>query len=185
MRVGVLELLDVLLLDFHMAVVDDILDILGLFEGVDELCEEMRVEEDELGVCLLEGVHETLLTKCVVGGDDGHGLSSGGISRSKPPRTGRSKDVDAVALVHAKSTVTRGNLQAQLLVLDEADVCVTAELRVLPFLVDSSLLAINDLLDLLDLIVNLDQLAVTKGLCVSELLGAAAEDVVDGLDIGS
>lgn len=107
------------------------------------------------------------------------------ISRGEPPRTGGSKDVDAVALVHAKSTVTRGDLQAELLILNEADVCVTTELRVLPGLVDSSLLAVNNLLDLLDLIVNLDQVAVTKGLCVSELLGAAAENVVDGLDVGS
>lgn len=107
------------------------------------------------------------------------------ISRSEPPGTGRSKDVDAVALVHAKSTVTRGNLQAELLVLDEADVCVTTELRVLPGLVDSGFLAINNLLNLLDLIMHLDQVAVTKSLCVSKLLGTAAENVVDGLDVGS
>lgn len=73
-RVGALELLYVILLDFHLAVVNDILNILGLFERVDELCEEMRVEEDELGMCLLERVQKTLLAECVVGGDDGHGL---------------------------------------------------------------------------------------------------------------
>jgi hypothetical protein len=76
--VGALELLNVCDFDFHLAVVDDILDILCLFERVDELCEEVRVEEDELGVCLLERVHETLLTECVVGSDDGHRLSGGG-----------------------------------------------------------------------------------------------------------
>jgi hypothetical protein len=76
--VGALELLDIARVDFHFAVVDDILDVLGLFERVDELCEKVRVEEDELGVCLLERVRETLLTECVVGGDDGHGLSGGG-----------------------------------------------------------------------------------------------------------
>ena len=74
MRVSALELLNVILLDFHFAVVYDILDVLGLFERVDELCEEVRVEEDELGVCLLEGVHQALLAECVISGDDGHRL---------------------------------------------------------------------------------------------------------------
>lgn len=201
MRVSVLELVNVLLLDFHVAVVNDVLNVLGLLEGADELGEKMRVEEDELGVGLLERVHEALLTKCVVGGDDGHGLGRRGlgimledermqcvgrltISRGEPPRTGGSKDMDAIALVHAESTVTRGNLQAELLILDEADVGVGAELRVLPGLVDSGLLAVHNLLDLLDLIVNLDQVAVTQSLCVSELLGAGAQNVVDGLDVG-
>lgn len=92
------------------------------------------------------------------------------VSSSEPPRTGRSKDVDAVALVHAKSAVTRGDLETELLILDEADVCVGAELGELPFLVDGSLLAVNDLLDLLDLFVNLDQSTVSERLCVSELL---------------
>jgi len=72
--VGALELLNVILLDLHLAVVNNILNVLGLFERVDELCEEMGVEENELGVCLLEGVHKTLLAECVVGGDNGHGL---------------------------------------------------------------------------------------------------------------
>jgi hypothetical protein len=103
----------------------------------------------------------------------------------KPPGTGRSKDVDAVALVHAKSAVTRGNLEAKLLIFDKADVCVAAELRELPLLVLGDLLAIDNLLDLLDLLVGLDQGAVTQSLCVAKLLGAAAENVVDGLDVGS
>jgi hypothetical protein len=77
-RVSALELLNVVLLDFHFAVVNDILDVLGLFERVDELCEKMGVEENELGVCLLERVHKALLAECVVGGDDGHRLSGGG-----------------------------------------------------------------------------------------------------------
>jgi len=203
--VGALELLDVILLDFHLAVVNDILDVLGLFQRVDELCEKMRVEENELGVCLLEGMHKTLLAECVVCGDDGHGLGGSAwkgtmldkyewsetdaqivtMSGCKPPRTGRGKDVDAVALVHAKSAVARGNLEAELLVLDEADVCVAAELRELPLLVLGSLLAIDNLLDLLDFLVSLDQSAVTQGLCVAKLLGAAAKNVVDGLDVGS
>jgi hypothetical protein len=76
-RVGALELLNVGLLDFHLAVVDDVLDILGLVERVDELCEEVGVEEDELGVCLLEGVHKTLFAECVIGCDDGHRLGGG------------------------------------------------------------------------------------------------------------
>lgn len=73
-RVSALELLNVLLLDFLMAVVNDELNVLGFFERVDELCKKMRVEEDEFGVSLLERVHETLLTECVIGGDNGHGL---------------------------------------------------------------------------------------------------------------
>lgn len=79
-RMSALELLDVLLLDFLVAVVNDELNVLGFFERVDEFCEEMRVEEDEFGVSLLERVHETLLTECVVGGDDGHGLRRGGFT---------------------------------------------------------------------------------------------------------
>jgi hypothetical protein len=93
--------------------------------------------------------------------------------------------VDAVALVHAKSAVARGNLEAELLILDKADVCVAAELRELPLLVFGDLLAIDNFLDLLGLLVSLDQSAVTQSLCVAELLGAAAKNVVDGLHVGS
>jgi len=78
MRVGLLELLDVLLLDFHLAVIDDELNVLRLLERVDELGEEMRVEENELGVGLLKRMHQTLFAESVVGGDDGHRLCGGG-----------------------------------------------------------------------------------------------------------
>jgi len=77
-RVSLLELLEVLLLNFHLAVVDNELDVLGLLERVDELGKEMRVEENELGVGLLERVHQTLFAESVVGGDDGHRLCGGG-----------------------------------------------------------------------------------------------------------
>lgn len=76
--VGVLELVNVVLLDILLAVVDDVLNVLGVVEGLDELCEEVRVEEDELCVCLLERVLEALFAEGVVSGDDGHGLGGSG-----------------------------------------------------------------------------------------------------------
>lgn len=76
MVVGVLELINVGLLDVGLTVVDDMLNVLGFLQRVDEFGEKMRVKEDGLGVCLLERVLETLLSERVVGGNDWHRLGS-------------------------------------------------------------------------------------------------------------
>jgi hypothetical protein len=78
MGVSALELVNIFLLDVLLAVVDNVLDILDLVQGLDQLGEEVGVEEDEFGVSLLERVFEAFLAESVVGGDDGHGLGGGG-----------------------------------------------------------------------------------------------------------
>lgn len=56
------------------------------------------------------------------------------------------------------------------------------ELKVLPLLVDLANLAIDVLLDLLGLLVELDELALADGLVVGVNTSAAADDIVDGVD---
>jgi len=74
MVVGALELVNVGLLDFGVTVVDDMLNVLGLLQGIDEFGEKVRVEENGLGMCLLERVLEAFLSERVVCGDNWHGL---------------------------------------------------------------------------------------------------------------
>lgn len=83
MGMGILELVNVRLVDIGLAVVDDVLDldVFALLEWLDELGEEMRVEEDGLCVGLLERVLETFLAESVVCCDNGHGLGRGACKR--------------------------------------------------------------------------------------------------------
>ena len=79
MRLG--EGVDVLLLGVVLCAVDDDLDVLGLLHGVDEPGQQLWVSEHDLCVGLEHGVLEALLSECIVGGDNGHGLRERAWSR--------------------------------------------------------------------------------------------------------
>lgn len=75
----VLELFDILGEDSGAigVVVDDVLDIHGCFEGVNEVEEEMGIGEDSFGVGLAERMLQAGFAEGVVGGNDGEGLACG------------------------------------------------------------------------------------------------------------
>lgn len=65
----------------------------------------------------------------------------------------------------------------------EAHIFVRAEFEISPLLIDLLLLAVYDLLNLLDLIVCLQELAGTDGLRIAVLLRAVLDDIKDGRDV--
>ena len=66
MRVLVLELINILLLDFCFAIVNDVLDVFGYFERLDELGQEVRIKEDRFRLGLFQRVFQALFSKRVV-----------------------------------------------------------------------------------------------------------------------
>lgn len=94
----------------------------------------------------------------------------------------RGKDMKAIACHQAQLAHAGTQLQHQPLIFDEAQVFVLAELEEGPFLIDFLLLTVDELLNLLRLGVGLDQGTRSDGLGISELLGAALDDVEDGVD---
>lgn len=192
MWVGFLELLDiflrllwgVLLGGRVIIIVDDMLNVLGLLERVDELDEQVWIQEDGLCVRLQERVLQALLSQCIIGCDDGHALALSAVSGGQPVGMRRSKEVHAVALLHAQCAEPTAHVERELFILGKGHVLVPRQLVVCPLLVDFLLLAVDRLLDLFGLLVQLDQLALAEGLCIAVLLTGALEDVVDGLDVG-
>jgi hypothetical protein len=67
-------------------------------------------------------------------------------------------------------------------VLGVGEVGVGGQLKELPLLVDLANLAVDVLLDLLGLLVQMDELAVADGVVVGVEAGTAADNVVDGVD---
>ena len=126
---------------------------------------------------------EALLSEGIVSCHDGHGLRAGAVGRRQPVGAGGSEDVHAVVLDQTQLPEARPDLGHQGLILVEAHELIGAELEVRPLLVNLLLLAIDDLLDLLRLLVGLEQLPRPKGLCVAKLLGAGQDDVEDGRDL--
>jgi hypothetical protein len=90
--------------------------------------------------------------------------------------------MNAILFNHTQLPQASAKLQSQLLKLHEALVRVPAQLEKGPLLIHLRLLAINDLLHLLDLVVRLDQLARSNGFCIAVVLRAVLEDVVHGVD---
>lgn len=91
--------------------------------------------------------------------------------------------MDLVFATQAKGSEAGAELQSELLVLLVGQVGVSRELEELPLLVNLLNLAIDVLLDLLELLVHLDELSATDGMVVGKSGGAAPDDIVDGLDI--
>ena len=66
------ELVNILLLDLVLAVVDDVLDILGFFEGVDKMGEEVGIKVYGMSIRLHQRMLQALFTEGVVCCDDWH-----------------------------------------------------------------------------------------------------------------
>ena len=88
--------------------------------------------------------------------------------------------MNSIVLVHSQSAQSRAHVTGELLILCEAHVVVLAQLVVLPLLVLCNLFAIYLLFDLLGLLVDVEQLSVTKSFGVAILGGAPLDDVVKG-----
>jgi len=73
-------------------------------------------------------------------------------------RTCSGEDVHAIILLQAQLPEAGSDAQGQLLVLREAQILISAEFEICPFLVHLLFLTIDYLLDLLDLLVSLDEL---------------------------
>lgn len=91
--------------------------------------------------------------------------------------------MDLVFATQAKGTETGAELLSELLVLLVGEVGVSRELEELPLLVNLLNLAIDVLLDLLELLVHLDKLSAADGMVVGKSARAAPDDVIDSLDI--
>ena len=77
---------------------------------------------------------------------------------------------------------TASDVERQLLILGKRHVLVWRQLKIGPLLVDFLLLAIDHLLHLLVLCMQLDELPLAQGLGVAILLARSLEDVIDGVD---
>lgn len=174
--------IDVLLLSIVLGAVDDNSDILGRLEGVHEPGQQFGVGEHDLCVCLLHAMRETLFAECVVCGYNSKRLREGAVGGGQPLHARGSEQVQAVVRLVAEMGEGRSHSKDHLLELDEALVAVGAELEVLPLLVHLLLLAIDHLLDLLCLFVDVDNLARTHALCVAKLSGRVAEHIVQCVD---
>lgn len=181
--VSLVQELDVLWVNIVLGVVDNKLDLLRLLEWVDDVWKKVWVEEDSLCAGCDERVLQSLLAKSVVCGDNWHGLGRSAVGHAEPVGTGGGEDVDAVVLDEAEVAETRADSQNHLLVVGKGAVAVAGKLKVSPDLVDLSLLAINDLLDLLGLLVRLDELARAESLCVAILGGGVHDDIEGGLNL--
>lgn len=81
-----LELLNVLFVDAAETVVDDMLELTRELQGLVEFREQVRVEEDGLGIGLLQRMGEAFLAKRVVGGDNSHVVVQGAVRKGEPER---------------------------------------------------------------------------------------------------
>lgn len=91
--------------------------------------------------------------------------------------------MELVLAVEAELAETSADLEDALLVLLVGEKVELSQLKVLPFLVNLLNLAINVLLDLLGLLVQLDELASTNRGVVGVEASAAADQVEDSVDI--
>lgn len=143
----------------------------------------MGVEEDGLGLGGHERVLEALLAQRIVGSHDRHRLRGRTVGGGQPVGAGGRKDVHAVLLDQAQLPQAGADLADQLEVVVEAHVLIGAQLKVRPLLVDLLLLAIDDLLDLLRLLMGLEELSRAESLCIAKFLGAGQDDVEDGRNV--
>jgi hypothetical protein len=90
--------------------------------------------------------------------------------------------MDLVFATQAKGPETGTKLQSELLVLLVGHVGVSRELKELPLLFNLLDLAIDVLLDLLELLVHLDELAAADGMVVGKSAIAGNLFVAGGLD---
>lgn len=108
-------------------------------------------------------------------------------SRWRAPSSlpGATKEMQLVLAVEAELAETGADLKNALLVLLVGEEVELGQLKVLPFLVNLLDLAIDVLLDLLRLLVQLDELASTNSSVVGVEASAAADEVEDSVDVVS
>lgn len=181
-RVVGLESFELATLGKVALLVDDYDLDLGLLDGLGGGLEQVRVDVHGLGVSLVEGVGDAALAEGVVGGDDGDGLGSTGMGDGGPVGAGGGEEVQSVLGAEAIVAQTGADLEDQLLILLVGEERVLGELKELPLLVDLLDLAVDVLLDLFRLLVELDQLAGANSIVVGVETGAATDNVPDGVD---
>ena len=81
------EVLYVYFFTFCFGVVDDMFHILGIFQGIDQARQQVRVRVDGFGLGLDEGMLHSLLAKGVVCGGYRDRLGDSSMRRGKPIRT--------------------------------------------------------------------------------------------------
>lgn len=88
--------------------------------------------------------------------------------------------MNSAVLFKSDLAETAAKLQTKLLILEETFVGVTTLFRIIPFLFDLLLNAIDDLLDLLDLHMILDDTSTADGFGITKDTGGAAEVFICG-----
>ncbi len=72
--VGLLQARDMCRVDVVLGVVDDVVDLFGLLQRIDDVEEKVGVKEDGVGASGHQRVLQSLLAQGIVGRDDGHRL---------------------------------------------------------------------------------------------------------------
>lgn len=171
------------LLDLVLAVPYDISHLFGLLEHVTQRRNQMGVEEDGLRARGHHGMPQTLLAKRVVGSHNGHRLRGSGVKGSEPVGTRGSKNVHPVTRHHAQLPQTSADVKGQCLIVIECDILIGTQFEVGPGLVDFLLLAIDDLLDLLGLLVSADEASRPHAFGIAVLGDTHAQELVGGGDV--